>query len=489
MKTVLRSLMLFVILGLGIQQAGAQCTVSNIIVQNIRNVVPGANTCTVTFDVSFNIESNNGNKFIFIHAWIQSQYPNYFRCVNGRSTRNGAIRSPRAADLGNSFLNIGIDNSTDIPTILTTYPPDNSVMLTTVAGISKTILADGSANIILTGVTTTVPVACGTPVVIVADLWSTQSAQAQVAQCVNCGMQFSAGFLSVAGLVNCATLTYNATVTNLTANPITGVYRVYADVNGDGYFTPSNDTLLSGPTNFTVGAGVGTTLSISGPLPVANRNQGVFIVFTQNSGSGSGASRVIFLPSTQCSPLPVTFTSFTAKRTNLSNVSLKWETATEINNRGFALQRLIGMGNWETIAFVNSLSVGGNSTSALQYTYTDINNSKSITQYRIQQVDLDGKAKLSEIRTVRGEGQIGKTIVYPNPSTDGRVSVVFEEREGVRDVILTDMSGRILRQWKITNGNTIQVDNLKPGVYTMRVTVMGTREQSVEKIVVTGSQQ
>ncbi|MEO6610635.1 MAG: T9SS type A sorting domain-containing protein [Chitinophagaceae bacterium] len=493
MKTALRSLLFIAALGFGIQEISAQCTVSEIVIQNTRNVVPGPGTCTVTFDVSFNIENNNGNKYIFIHAWLQDDYPNYFHCVDGQSTINGAIHAPEASDLGNSFLNIGIDNSGSTPVILTTYPPDNSVSMTTVASISKTVLPDGSANIVMQGVTTTVPVSCGTPVVIVADLWSSQAANAQVAHCVHCGIRYSAGYLSVVGLVNCATLNYLATVTNNTAAPITGYYKVYADVNGDGYFTPATDTLISGSINFSIAGGPGTTTTVSGPIPSANLNQGVFIVFTQTSGSASGASRVVFLPSTQCSPLPVTFQSFTARRISSSNVSLKWETATEINNRGFALQRNtntggIGSNNWETVAFINSQAADGNSSSLLTYTYNDLNASRDITQYRIQQVDLDGKGRFSEIRTVRGEGQAGKTMVYPNPSGDGRVNIVLEDRPDSRDVVLTDISGRIIRQWKITNGNTIRVENLKPGIYGLRIIVAGTREQSFEKIVVTGVQ-
>ncbi|HUR65213.1 MAG TPA: T9SS type A sorting domain-containing protein [Chitinophagaceae bacterium] len=485
MKNVLRTLAFTLLLSGSALYVKAQCTVSNIMIQNIRNVVPGPGTCTVTFDASFQIENNNGNKFIFIHAWLQSQYPNYFNCVNGHPSGNGAIRSPRRADLINSFLNIGINNNVTPPVILTTYPPDNSQPMTTVASISKTVQPDGSAIFILQGITTTVPVSCGTPVVIVADVWSSQSANAQVAHCVNCGIRHSAGYFNATGLVNCGTLTYNATLTNNTSVAIAGNYRIYADINGDGYFSPSVDTMLSGPTNFNIGAGAGTTALISGSVPVLNRNQGLFLVLTQTSGSGSGASRAVYLPSTQCSPLPVNFQTFSARRINGTNVTLRWETANEINNRGFAVQRNTN-GTWETIAFINSQAPDGNSSSLLAYSFTDINARKDISQYRIQQVDLDGKTKNSEIRTVKGEGQDGKTLVYPNPSNDGTVRIVFADRDGAKNAALSDMSGRVIRQWKITTGNTIEATGLLPGVYMLRIVEDGTREQTVEKIVVTG---
>jgi len=466
------------------REVRAQCTVSNIIIQNVTVVSQTGSSCTVRFDVSFNIENNNGNKFIFIHAWLQSNYPNYFQCVNGQSTINGAIRAPRAGDLNNPFLTIGINNSGATPVLLTSYTPDPSVPITPVSSIQRQVLPDGSANIILTGVTTTLPVACGTPVVIIADVWSSQSAQAQVAHCVNCGISYSAGFITATGFVNCATLTYSATLTNNTGAPINGFYRVFADINHDGIFTPAIDTLIAGPTNFSIAAGPGTTTPISGSVPPANLNQDLFLVITQTSGQASGASRVIVLPSTECGPLPVTFRSFTADRTSRSAVSLRWETATELNNRGFAIQRSTGGNLWTTLTFVPSRATGGNSDQPIVYTYTDMNDHNGITQYRIRQVDLDNKATLSEIRAVRGYGQKSNTIIYPNPTSTGSTRVVFDSGEGVRDVTLADAYGRILRRWTGVRSNTLEIRDLQSGMYTVNITVRGTGRQTVEKILV-----
>ena len=180
--------------------------------------------------------------------------------------------------------------------------------------------------------------------------------------------------------------------------------------------------------------------------------------------------------------LPVTFKSFTATR-NRSNVLLKWETATELNNSGFMLQRNTGNG-WEDIVFVPSKALNGNSEGILTYTYTDINTTKGVTQYRLEQVDLDGKAKLSDVRAVRGEGQIGKTIVYPNPSSTGNVTIVFEDANIKRDVSIFDMSGKIIKQWRNVSNNNLQVENLPSGMFTIRILAVETGEQVVQKVVV-----
>ncbi len=189
-------------------------------------------------------------------------------------------------------------------------------------------------------------------------------------------------------------------------------------------------------------------------------------------------SRII----SQSPPLPVDFKSFSATR-NHSNVTLKWETMTEKNCTGFAVERNIN-GTWQEIAMIASQAPGGNSSDLLSYQYNDLNNTKGISQYRIRQVDFDNRSKYTEIRTVRGEAQIGKIIVYPNPTFDGRVKVSFEDASVLRDISLMDMNGRVLKQWKAITDNNITIENLAMGMYTLRVVVPETGEQTVEKIVV-----
>jgi len=182
--------------------------------------------------------------------------------------------------------------------------------------------------------------------------------------------------------------------------------------------------------------------------------------------------------------LPVHLTYFNAKRSNANSVSLSWQTAQEINSSGFEIQRQIGNGNWQVLAFVPSQASNGNSNSLLTYSYTDNNNAKAITQYRLRSVDIDGNSKFSDIRSVRGDGQAGKIILYPNPSFDGKVKVVFEDVNGTRDVSLTDMSGRLVKQWTGVTNNNLEIDNMTPGYYSLRLIVRETGEQSIEKIIV-----
>jgi hypothetical protein len=177
---------------------------------------------------------------------------------------------------------------------------------------------------------------------------------------------------------------------------------------------------------------------------------------------------------------PVSFKAFTASR-NKTNVSLTWTTASEQNNKGFYIQRNDGNG-WKNVTFVSSLAQEGNSNSDLSYTFTDANATKGVSQYRILQMDIDGKTKFSDIRSVRGEGLALKMLVYPNPSPNGDVSVVFEN-ESPKDVNLTDISGRLVHRF--TNViNTLQIKALRSGMYTIQVSDRNSGSKLVEKLVV-----
>jgi len=94
--------------------------------------------------------------------------------------------------------------------------------------------------------------------------------------------------------------------------------------------------------------------------------------------------------------LPVTLLSFSGYKDGSRN-QLSWTTGTEINNRGFDVQRSADGINYTSIGFVNSLATGGNSNDQLSYRFTD-NTPAGVKQYyRLRQEDLDGRSKLSNI--------------------------------------------------------------------------------------------
>jgi hypothetical protein len=181
---------------------------------------------------------------------------------------------------------------------------------------------------------------------------------------------------------------------------------------------------------------------------------------------------------------PVTLTNFSAVR-NGSNVQLIWQTATESNNQGFFIQRKSSTDEtWDAVTFVSTKVNGGNSNTALSYTFADNNPAQGVTQYRLLQVDNDGKATYSPVRSVKGIEQSSKTIIFPNPSSNGIVNVIFEDASALRNLIVTDMMGRVLQQHKGVSGGSIQISKLIPGVYNLSILNVKTGQQKIERIVI-----
>src|SRR4026209_2069144 len=107
LKLAFTSLVFTFLLVLHIEKANAQCSVSNIVIQNVTVISSTPTSGTIKFDETFNMAENNGNKLIFMHVWLLGDYPDYFHCVNGQTTLNGSIQAPDATDLGNTYFNIG----------------------------------------------------------------------------------------------------------------------------------------------------------------------------------------------------------------------------------------------------------------------------------------------------------------------------------------------------------------------------------------------
>ena len=114
-------------------------------------------------------------------------------------------------------------------------------------------------------------------------------------------------------------------------------------------------------------------------------------------------------------PLPVELTSFVAN-TSIGKVTLNWKTATEINNRGFEIQRKTDDNNWIVIAFKNG---NGTTTNANNYSFTDNISDLNVNKlsYRLRQVDFNGQSQFSPVVLVDNIVPVNYTVAqnFPNP--------------------------------------------------------------------------
>lgn len=258
-----------------------------------------------------------------------------------------------------------------------------------------------------------------------------------------------------------ATLTYND-VTKWGSVKVTGYdFQVGSSGTGDGVFNPVN------------GAG-----EFSG--------QALGVYATEATNNGPTSSNLT-LGDMNAGALPVTLTSFNARLTPESKVSLSWATASESVNKGFRIERhaaINGMGGkFEKIGFVSSKAPNGNSQSSLFYSHLDEKPLKGTSFYRLVQEDLDGTLTNSEVRLINFMGSETVVLLFPNPS-NGDFTISRTPNGKSVGVEVYDISGRLIKRLANTTATVIRFHIDQPGLYNLKLICGESGAQSIQRIVI-----
>ncbi|KAF0141516.1 MAG: hypothetical protein FD122_1508 [Stygiobacter sp.] len=221
--------------------------------------------------------------------------------------------------------------------------------------------------------------------------------------------------------------------------PITSAYL---DLGSSGAFTDGNAHVFSARASSSGGAirvdGIdgGTSSanilsSNSGALQIGVRSDGTYlfngdiaeVILYNTNLSTSDRSTVEHYLATRygiaSGAMPVELTSFTASAAD-GKVLLNWQTATEVNNYGFDVECAIVETlhatslRWQKIGFVQG---HGNSNSPKSYTFEDVNPFSGKVEYRLKQMDFDGKYEYSNVVEVKIDAPAQFILAqnYPNP--------------------------------------------------------------------------
>jgi hypothetical protein len=163
--------------------------------------------------------------------------------------------------------------------------------------------------------------------------------------------------------------------------------------------------------------------------------------------------------------LAVKITGFTAQK-NSQEVVLKWQTASEINNKGFEIQRSLDGISWNKIGFVADTI---NSSVERNYQFTDFRPLPGKNYYRLVQYDLDNKATYSLVVTVKFL-QSSFYSLLNNPGK-GLFKLNIEPTSERINLTVIDQGGRrIMNQGYIGAGlHTIDITNYPAGIYLLRI--------------------
>jgi hypothetical protein len=186
-------------------------------------------------------------------------------------------------------------------------------------------------------------------------------------------------------------------------------------------------------------------------------------------------------------PIPVELTSFTASVSE-NNVTLVWQTATEVNNSGFAVERKSVNSEYSQIGFVPG---HGTTTEIMNYTFTDNSLPTGSYSYRLKQIDYDGTYEYSDALDVEviAPEKFSLAQNYPNPfnpSTTINYSLAADSR-----VVLTVFNLLSEEVATLVNGNvaagshTIEfsADNLNSGVYFYRIDAQGVNGSNFTSVM------
>ena len=171
-------------------------------------------------------------------------------------------------------------------------------------------------------------------------------------------------------------------------------------------------------------------------------------------------------------PMPVRLVSFTA-RAEAETVLLNWQTALEINNDFFSVERSADARNFEAIGRVTG---AGTTTERAAYTFTDRNplpghGTVGTSYYRLCQTDRDGTLTTSPIVALNRLNDRPSLTILGNPTTDFlRLEVRNPTALPTLQVRICSLSGQILRQYP-ADGQLFEatVANLTAGIYVVQL--------------------
>ncbi|MFH1198009.1 MAG: alpha-amylase family glycosyl hydrolase [bacterium] len=153
-------------------------------------------------------------------------------------------------------------------------------------------------------------------------------------------------------------------------------------------------------------------------------------------------------------PVPVELVSFIGKVVD-DKVILNWQTATEVNNYGFEVERSVILSgaknlltrNWQNIGFIGG---SGSSNSTKEYSFIDKDIASGSYSYRLKQIDTDGSFNYSkeiEISCNSHPSTFELYQNYPNPFNP-TTTIKYSIPAGV-GASYPDKSGQVMTSLRI----------------------------------------
>ena len=172
--------------------------------------------------------------------------------------------------------------------------------------------------------------------------------------------------------------------------------------------------------------------------------------------------------------LPVELTQFSASCSE-NTTTINWQTASENNSAYFeVLQSRDG----ETWTSKTTTLAAGNSTSTIDYSFTD-NNEASLVYYKLKQVDKDGQYK--EYGPISADcNENNQLTIYPNPTIGDFTIKGLELYDTISFITIQDINGTTVKELDPKAAN-FNLETINSGVYFL--TICADNKKEVKKII------
>ncbi len=246
------------------------------------------------------------------------------------------------------------------------------------------------------------------------------------------------------------------------------------DANGSG-FVPLTSVeggtcaqACSGGTYILIGAlSSGTSFSYSVCLNPATTLQLKITVQTWANGEKYQIDN-INVACSSCA-LPIELLGFAAYE-KVKEVEVNWQTAMELNNDYFTVERSTDGFRFENIGEVDAV---GNSNKINNYTFNDANPLQGISYYRLKQTDVDRTFTYSGMVVLERNKTTGTNIsLVPNPTESGIFSINGLDLENgkVAFVEIMDYTGKMISKVNIDSLNSsVDLSTFSTGLYLVRL--------------------
>ena len=206
-------------------------------------------------------------------------------------------------------------------------------------------------------------------------------------------------------------------------------------------------------------------LTVSLPNPWAGSGLKFSYAYVDAAGKADPTPALYQLRWTGGGTLVINLSEFVVTKNNCT-ANLNWKTSSEINSDRFEVE--VSTGANPVYTTVSTILASGSSSSTKAYQFNYQMQSGVTYYFRLKMIDKDGSFTYSNIQSANcSKG--GGIVIAPNPVIN--MFTVKGMENGKNTIFVYAADGQLVKtQTSTTNNTVVNITNLAPGMYTVKVT-------------------